>query len=194
MWKHCLLHPEETPSFIAGDSVYKFTDLGALRYEGRPYYCAEDRRATFALRIGYIGEHYYGFQLQRGQDINTVQSDLLKTLNRTSVAAGRTDKGVSALSQILSFHTFDAIEEDDIRDWFEQSSHQDSLRLLDCARVPRKFHALFSATWRRYVYLLPLLPGPYMGLDVDVEFIQRLFSRLLRCFRTPPKLDSYLDN
>lgn len=30
------------------------------------------------------------------------------------------------------------------------------LRLLACGTMPRSFHAQFSATWRRYVYLLPL--------------------------------------
>jgi tRNA U38,U39,U40 pseudouridine synthase TruA len=35
--------------------------------------------------------------------VKTVEGDLFAGLQRTCVAAGRTDKGVSAISQIISF-------------------------------------------------------------------------------------------
>ena len=66
------------------------------------------------------------------------------------MASGRTDKDVSALSQIISFHTFDKnITVDSIYTLFSESeaSFIGRLKLFQCVRVPRKFHALFLATW-----------------------------------------------
>jgi tRNA U38,U39,U40 pseudouridine synthase TruA len=76
------------------------------------------------------------------------------------MAAGRTDKGVSALSQIISFY----VNKDQLLDektLLQQiKSHpaiqSGRLAIFDCQTVPRKFHALFSATWRRYMFLYPL--------------------------------------
>jgi tRNA U38,U39,U40 pseudouridine synthase TruA len=34
------------------------------------------------------------------------------------------------------------------------------LRIFQCVQVPRSFHALFSATWRRYIYAFPLRTKP----------------------------------
>ena len=53
------------------------------------------------------------------------------------------------------------------------------MRIWDCKRVSRKFHPIFSATWRRYIYLFPVSPGLYEDdIDVDVAFVDRCFSRL----------------
>jgi tRNA pseudouridine(38-40) synthase len=111
--------------------------------------------------------------------VYTVQDDLAQILSRTSVAAGRTDKDVSALSQVLSFHTYDEITEGDIKELFAQSEAQmqGRIKLFSCTRVPRRFHALFLATWRRYVYAFPLKPGAYSGYDVDVAYVARQLSR-----------------
>lgn len=76
------------------------------------------------------------------------------------MAAGRTDKGVSALSQIISFY----INNEDVLPPSEilqkMRSHpsviEGRLAIFDCQIVPKKFHALFSATWRRYMYLYPV--------------------------------------
>ena len=35
------------------------------------------------------------------------------------------------------------------------------LNVYECFRVPKRFHALFSATWRRYLFLFPLNQGNY---------------------------------
>ena len=95
------------------------------------------------------------------------------------MAAGRTDRGVSAISQIISFATFDDVTADDILREFNASlaCRQGHLWAWDCQRVPRKFQALFSATWRRYLYLFPLCDGLYNGnVDVDVPFVLECFQ------------------
>lgn len=66
----------------------------------------------FAIKIAYIGKEYQGFQRQT-ESIKTVEGTILDTLieleiiNKVSEsrysAAGRTDKGVNAISQVIAF-------------------------------------------------------------------------------------------
>ena len=74
------------------------------------------KRKTFALRIGYDGTKYNGYQIQKGVvgTKTTVEEDIEASLGRKVVAAGRTDKDVSAVSQIVSFTTFDDIDNGNI--------------------------------------------------------------------------------
>lgn len=66
-----------------------------------------------ALKVAYIGTDFHGFQVQ--PDVTTIEGELLRALselniidNRYSanyIAAGRTDKGVHALGQVIAFDT-----------------------------------------------------------------------------------------
>lgn len=68
-----------------------------------------------ALKIGYLGTNYHGFQIQPQAELQTVEGELFKALKRLGVLedrkaadysyAGRTDKGVHALAQVVSFDT-----------------------------------------------------------------------------------------
>lgn len=63
------------------------------------------------------------------------------------------------MSQVISFHTFDPdVTACSIVSKFRSTSvHKEgNICLLECYRVPRAFNALFTATWRRYVYMFPL--------------------------------------
>jgi tRNA U38,U39,U40 pseudouridine synthase TruA len=134
-------------------------------------------RETYALRISYLGNAYYGYQLQNGKnhkDSLSVQEDLQEhVLRRKTFAAGRTDRYVSAISQVIYFHLY--TEKDQLRhtedsDIFKRARianilHNASLSLPcmngkikvnQCVQMPKPFHSLFSAKWRRYVYLLPM--------------------------------------
>ncbi|PRW33719.1 tRNA pseudouridine synthase A [Chlorella sorokiniana] len=71
-------------------------------------------------------------------------------------AAGRTDRSVHALGQVLSFYTWDdGVTQQDILSAIS-AARPGLLRAWHAERVPRSFHATFSAHWRRYLYLLPL--------------------------------------
>jgi tRNA pseudouridine38-40 synthase len=66
-----------------------------------------------ALKVAYIGTDYHGFQAQ--SDVKTIEGELLKALEELNIindrreanyiAAGRTDKGVHALGQVIAFDT-----------------------------------------------------------------------------------------
>jgi hypothetical protein len=185
------------PAFIFGSNpLYTMTDLEVYhRAAADSEFVSADpryKRKTFALRIGYDGSAYTGYQMQKGCGLAqpTVEDDLRAALGgRTNiVAAGRTDKGVSALSQIVSFSTFEEdVTEESIMSSFAANLAPERRQYLVCSqcyRVPRKFHALFTATWRRYLYMFPLKEGTYpasvvgqcqgngVGADVDVDFIR----------------------
>ncbi|MEQ8226418.1 MAG: tRNA pseudouridine(38-40) synthase TruA, partial [Candidatus Eremiobacterota bacterium] len=66
-----------------------------------------------ALKIAYLGTDYYGFQRQPG--LTTVEGEILSALEELDVVedmdncsfqiAGRTDRGVHALGNVISFLT-----------------------------------------------------------------------------------------
>ena len=71
--------------------------------------------ARIALKIGYLGTHYHGFQVQPQSAVPTIEGALFEALTALQIiedrtiaqyaAAGRTDKGVHALAQVVSFDT-----------------------------------------------------------------------------------------
>ena len=134
--------------------------------------------------LGYVGTEYQGYQSQKGVDgIFTVEDDIKIALQGWNVyGAGRTDSGVSAISQVVCFHTTNmTIKPMDILTMMKQSEPCSSGRLAvyDVYRVPKKFNARSSATWRRYQYLLPLNHGIYdQGHDVDVSFVNILLQKI----------------
>ena len=70
---------------------------------------------------------------------------------------------MSAVSQTVSFATFDALTAEDILQMIKASAGAQAgrLNISACFRVPRVFHPLFSASWRRYLYIFPLNSGRY---------------------------------
>ncbi len=66
-----------------------------------------------ALRVAYIGTDYHGFQIQ--PDVKTIEGEIFRALEDAGImenpdkanyiAAGRTDKGVHALGQVIAFDT-----------------------------------------------------------------------------------------
>jgi len=181
-WRSILVS-NVTPDFVQGYGDYGVTDLAAINNIGYMEFQSGDprfKRQTFALRIGYDGTQYNGFQMQKGvEGLRTVEDDIEIALKRKVVAAGRTDKEVSAISQIICFSTFEDLTSADFITQLKQSEavHSGRLNVWDCKRVPKRFHALFSATWRRYLYIFPLNPGSYNGVDVDIPFVNECLNK-----------------
>jgi len=75
----------------------------------------ERLKEKVALKIGYIGTNYHGFQIQPRSGLPTIEGELFKALKKQDIiedrktanysAAGRTDTGVHALAQVVSFVT-----------------------------------------------------------------------------------------
>lgn len=112
---------------------------------------------TYRLVIAYDGAPFHGFARQPSQ--NTVQGciedalgKVLGTEIRTS-AAGRTDAGVHALGQVVSFVAPDAIDNVDIAIRLNSMCGPE-IAILQVEAVADGFDARFSAVSRTYEYAL----------------------------------------
>ncbi len=110
-----------------------------------------------ALGIEYDGTAFYGWQRQR--EVNSVQQELelaLSTVANQPVelfCAGRTDAGVHATGQVVHFDTT-AVR--DSKAWVMGTNARlpDAIAVRWAKQVPDDFHARFSATARRYRYII----------------------------------------
>lgn len=107
--------------------------------------------------VAYDGGRFFGWQRQEGFD--TVQAaieDALAALLREHVVvhgSGRTDTGVHALRQVASFHVDTRLDDNRLLNALNAYLPQGvALRALETCRDD--FHARFSATGKRYLYLL----------------------------------------
>lgn len=116
------------------------------------------------LTLQYDGAGFMGWQVQPGA--RTVQSELEAALSRladqpvSTIAAGRTDRGVHATGQVASAlvpakwtgaalrRALNAILPDDI--W-----------IADAEEVPLAFHARYDAIARSYVYRIGTAPAAW---------------------------------
>jgi tRNA pseudouridine38-40 synthase len=114
-----------------------------------------------AIGISYDGQAYEGWQSQPSG--HTIQDCLQKALSQIAatpvrlVAAGRTDTGVHALGQVAHFDCENLRRESA---WVRGANAvlPDSIAIQWAREIPDTFHARFSATARRYLYLLYVNP------------------------------------
>ena len=127
----------------------------------------------FALAIEYDGSCYSGWQKQQSPELSTVQSELEAALSQvadedvSTICAGRTDTGVHATCQVIHF---DSSIDRGSKAWTRgvNSLLPDSIRVIWSKQVDSEFHARFSATARRYVYIM------HCGEPASAIFASRL--------------------
>jgi tRNA pseudouridine38-40 synthase len=112
------------------------------------------------MRIAYDGGAFRGFQRQPG--LPTVEEALLRALAPLGIAprlevAARTDAGVHAIAQVVSFAARTEIEPDALRATVNRESPA-ALSCLAAWRTGPSFHARASATSRTYVYAVGAPP------------------------------------
>jgi len=112
--------------------------------------------STTRLLVAYDGTSFAGFQAQRGQ--RTVQGALEDALAQIAQhpvrtkAAGRTDAGVHALGQVVTFED-DNLDAEVVMRAMPALLSSD-VAVLDAQSGPEGFESRRSATSRSYVYLL----------------------------------------
>lgn len=109
---------------------------------------------TYRLDLAYDGTDFHGFARQ--PDLRTVQGELEEALAHhtgpvETAVAGRTDKGVHATGQVVSFTSDAELEVDRVARSLN-SQLSDGIAVLGLVRVDDGFHARFSATARAYRY------------------------------------------
>jgi tRNA pseudouridine38-40 synthase len=109
----------------------------------------------FKLTLHYDGSGFHGWQVQ--PEVRTVQGELDAALSRladrgvTTIAAGRTDTGVHATGQVVSFEMAPAWTSETVRKSLNAILPAD-IWVAAAAEVPPSFHARYSALARGYVY------------------------------------------
>lgn len=122
---------------------------------------------TYRIDVAYDGSRFHGYARQPG--VRTIQGELEAALYRLTgpvdtFVAGRTDRGVHASGQVISFRV--PVAADPIR--IQQSLNRQlgpEIAILGCFEAPEGFHARFSATSRRYSYriLNRGAPDPFLA-------------------------------
>ena len=124
---------------------------------------------SIVLGVEYDGSAFHGFQSQA--HAASVQDALESAISQVAnqrvriVAAGRTDAGVHATGQVVSFRTS---AERPLDAWRRgvSSLTPDTIGIV-WARATASFHARYDAVWRRYVYVYsdaPAKPVIHRGL------------------------------
>jgi tRNA pseudouridine38-40 synthase len=108
---------------------------------------------TYRLDLAYNGASFHGYAKQ--PDVRTVQGDLEAALKphtggAETFVAGRTDKGVHATEQVVSFVCDDLDTEQVL--WSLNSQLAPEIAARHLVMVPDDFHARYSATGRAYRY------------------------------------------
>lgn len=109
-----------------------------------------------ALKLAYIGTDYYGFARQ--PNFNTVENELIRALKEAGLIknlkdsgysiAGRTDRGVHALGNVISFRTPEKVVINQINDHLPKN-----IRILAKAGVPFGFKPRYAKS-RHYRYVI----------------------------------------
>jgi len=116
---------------------------------------AMTKSRNIKLIISYDGTEFLGFQLQsRHRSVQEVLESALKQVLQESVRvhpAGRTDSGVHAKAQVVSFHTKSRIPIERLPAALNSHLPTD-VRVLRASVQPENFHARFSAKWKHYEF------------------------------------------
>jgi tRNA pseudouridine38-40 synthase len=113
--------------------------------------------ATFRLTLAYDGTDFAGWQWQPAK--RTIQDELELALDRITgdrpkcFASGRTDAGVHALGQVVSFSSQTRLEPDVLARALN-AELPDDLLVFHVARAADRFHAQRDAVRKRYRYVI----------------------------------------
>ncbi|NJK27470.1 MAG: tRNA pseudouridine(38-40) synthase TruA [Coleofasciculaceae cyanobacterium SM2_3_26] len=145
-----------------------------------------------AIAVQYQGTYFHGWQRQPHQ--RTVQEEIERSLqtilgkHTTVCAAGRTDAGVHAAAQVAHFEVDSPIPPHKWSGVLNGVLPGD-VHILASAAVAPRWHARFSALWRRYRYTIYTEARPnvfvqpfswhYYHAPLDVEVMHSALTSLL---------------
>jgi tRNA pseudouridine38-40 synthase len=122
----------------------------------------ERTRTWFRATVHFDGAAFHGWQVQPRR--RTVQGDIEDALSRLfdapagTLAAGRTDRGVHATGQEISFAAPRRWKAADLRRALN-AVVPDEIWIEKLTETSREFHPRYDASARRYEYFLAIGPG-----------------------------------
>ena len=147
--------------------------------------------AVVRLDLAYDGSGFHGFARQGDQ--RTVQGEIEKAVERVlgvrheTTGAGRTDAGVHARHQIVTFETDELPDIDRLRRALDGLLGPE-ISVWGAAHAPDGFDARFSPTWRAYRYFIDPREATdpitrswvwHLGRRLDVEAMKRAASGII---------------
>lgn len=117
----------------------------------------EAEALRFRAKVEYDGTEFYGFQVQAEQ--RTVQGEIERALEAVTgaktrvIGAGRTDRGVHAQGQVVSFEGRWRHSLADLQRALNATLRAD-VAILELELAPEGFHPRFSALRRAYRYTI----------------------------------------
>lgn len=164
---------------------------------------------TLRLTLAYDGTHYCGWQVQpNGVALQAVLEQALREYTGEAIkvaASGRTDAGVHAVGQVVSFRTSLPAPCEGFRRGL-QNRLPDDVIVRQVEEAPYQFHARFDAVRKRYRYVIHNSPVRWPFLRhyamwhrsrLDAEAMHAALQVLVgthdfRCFESdwPNKLSS----
>lgn len=140
------------------------------------------------LDLSYDGTDFHGFARQ--PEVRTVQGDLEAALARIlgvecdTTGAGRTDAGVHARHQVVSFEVEEAPDLDRLRRALDGVLGPE-ISVAAVTLTSDDFNARFSPTWRSYRYFIDTRPAPdplsrtwvwHVGKELDLPAMNEAAS------------------
>ncbi|QED23831.1 tRNA pseudouridine(38-40) synthase TruA [Candidatus Deianiraea vastatrix] len=142
----------------------------------------------YKCKVQYLGKNYAGMQKQESNlDVKTIQGEIEKALFRLTKShvsidyAGRTDAGVSAKGQVISFEITDKIPIEKIERAVNSLLGENDIIVYDICEVLPDFSPRFDAKMRTYKYFIDTnLHGDiakrashlHISYKLDIEKIQ----------------------
>ena len=125
----------------------------------------------YLIRIAYDGSKFYGFQrLNNELIVQKVLEEALTTINKKEVVvkgAGRTDRGVHALDQCVSFRLDVSLDTEGLKKALN-SLVAPYIYIKEVIEVDKGFHARFRVSKKQYLYKINL--GEYNPLLTDYVY------------------------
>jgi tRNA pseudouridine38-40 synthase len=138
---------------------------------------------SIKLILAYDGTAYVGWQRQRSGP--SLQAALERSLARITgekthaVASGRTDAGVHALGQVVSFHTQSRLSPEIFQKALNSDLPRD-MAVVSAEEAPPGFHAIRHAVRKRYRYVIHDGSNPdVFGRNYAWHYRSRLNAELM---------------
>lgn len=134
-----------------------------MRPRRRPLAALKLPKRNFKLVVEYDGSSYHGWQRQQGvltiQEVIELRLEVMLGGPVHASASGRTDAGVHARGQVVSFASRTRLSPGEIQRGLNSLLPPDIV-ILAADEVPGSFHARFSAVSKTYAYHILNRPVP----------------------------------
>ncbi|KAG7843785.1 hypothetical protein KL941_004267 [Ogataea angusta] len=166
----------------------------SAKRQRREFDFSKYNQRRIALKFSYLGWNYHGLAYQNNtSNVPTVELFILRALEKTKLIrnlnptdcdfsrCGRTDKGVSAMNQVISLTVRSTLTEDEMANPLNDARELDYVKILNkvlpedirihsiCLRPPEGFDARFSCLSRHYKYF-------FEKANLNIEMMQQAAS------------------